>query len=72
MVFCWGRRVKECFAEADTGERIFCYSRSMKGCMMSRRNIRMTLQTVGALTHPSSLTMHTYRFALHCVVELRL
>jgi hypothetical protein len=22
MVFCWGKHVKECFPEADTGERL--------------------------------------------------
>ena len=22
MVFCWGKHVKECFPEADTGERM--------------------------------------------------
>jgi hypothetical protein len=36
------------FAEADTGERMFFYSKHMKGCMMFRRNINMTQQTVGA------------------------
>jgi hypothetical protein len=24
MMFCWGRHMKECFPEADTGDRMFC------------------------------------------------
>jgi len=24
VVFCWGKHVKECFLEADTGKRMFC------------------------------------------------
>jgi hypothetical protein len=24
MVFCWSRPLKECFPEADLGERMFC------------------------------------------------
>jgi hypothetical protein len=24
MAFYWGRHMKECFPEADTGERMFC------------------------------------------------
>lgn len=27
MVFCWGKHVKECFPEADTDERMLCYSK---------------------------------------------
>jgi hypothetical protein len=34
------------FAKADTGERMFCYSRHMKERMMARKNINMTPQTV--------------------------
>jgi hypothetical protein len=37
-----------CFAEADTGERVFSYSKHVKGHMMFRRNLNMTPQTVGA------------------------
>ena len=48
MMFFWGTQVKGCFAEADTGERIFCYSKHVKGYMMFRRNINMMPQTVGA------------------------
>jgi hypothetical protein len=33
MMFCWGKHVKQCFAEADTGERMFCYSKQVKGQM---------------------------------------
>jgi hypothetical protein len=42
--------VKGCFAEGDTGERMFCYSKHMKGHVMFRRNINMTPQTVGGRT----------------------
>ena len=34
-MLCWSRQVKECFAEADTGERVFCYSKHVKGHMTS-------------------------------------
>jgi hypothetical protein len=33
--------MKECFAEADTGERMLYDSKYMKGCMMFRENIYM-------------------------------
>jgi hypothetical protein len=39
-MLCWGRQVKGCFAEADTGERMFCYSKHVKGLMRSG-NIRV-------------------------------
>ena len=50
MVFCWGTQVKDYFAKADTGERMFCSSKHMKGHIMFRRNINMTPRTVGART----------------------
>ena len=28
--------MKECFPEADTGERMFCYSKHVKGLMMKK------------------------------------
>jgi hypothetical protein len=31
MVFYWGQQVKECFPEADTGVRLFCLSKFVKG-----------------------------------------
>ena len=46
--FCWGTQVKGWFAEADTGGRMFCYSRHVKGHMKFRRNINLTPRTVGA------------------------
>ena len=36
LMFYWDTQVKECFAEADTGERMFGYSKYMKGCMVFR------------------------------------
>ena len=48
--------MKGCFAEADTGERMFCYSRHVKGHVMK----------------DSLLTTHMYWSALHCIVELHL
>jgi hypothetical protein len=48
MRFCWGRKVKEYFAEADIGERLFCYRKHMWGWVMFRMNINMTPKTVGA------------------------
>jgi hypothetical protein len=44
-----GRLVKEGFAEADTGERMFCSSKHIKGHMMK----------------DSLLTVCTYQSALH-------
>jgi hypothetical protein len=77
MMFCCGTQVKGCFAEADTGERMVCYSRHVKGWVTFRRNINMTPQTVGAgalvcsaSLRYSSLTAHMYWFTLHCIVEL--
>ena len=40
--------MKKGFADPDTGERMFCYSKHMKGCMMFRRNLNMTPQTVSS------------------------
>jgi hypothetical protein len=72
MMFSWGTLVKGCFSEADTGERMFCYNKHVKGHTMFRRNIDMTPQTVGAtalvffaLPHCSLLTTCTYWFILH-------
>lgn len=50
--------MKECFAEADMGEVMFCYSTYVKGHMLFRMNINMTPQTVGAqaLVHLAPLT----------------
>jgi hypothetical protein len=69
---------KNVFAEADTGERMSCYSRHVKGHVIVGRNINMTPQTVGAralahfaLSCQSSLMAHVYWFALHCI-ELHL
>jgi hypothetical protein len=45
--------MKECFAEVDTGERMFYKTEHMKGHIMK----------------DSSLTTHKYWPALHCVVE---
>ena len=39
--------MKECFPEADTGERMFCDNRHVKGEMIFRRTVNMTPQTVG-------------------------
>jgi hypothetical protein len=33
-MFSWIRHRKKCFPEADTGERMFCYSRHVKGPVM--------------------------------------
>lgn len=49
MLFCWDRQVKECFAEAGTGERMFCSRKHLEGHMMFIKNLTMTPQTVGAL-----------------------
>ena len=58
-----GHTGEGCFAKADTGKRMFYYSKHVKGHMMFRRNINMTPQTVGgqalvcfALPRYSSLT----------------
>ena len=40
--------MNEYFPEADTGERMFCYSKHVKGHMMFRRNINMSPLTVGS------------------------
>jgi hypothetical protein len=45
-----------------TGERLFGYSRHMKGCVAFRRDINMTLQTTGA---PASV-----QSALLCLASL--
>jgi hypothetical protein len=40
MMFCWGtqdimlKQTHDCFSEADTGEKMFGYSRHMKGLLM--------------------------------------
>jgi len=54
--FCWGKQVKKCFAEADTGQRMFCKSQHVKG------HVRKD----------SLLMTHTYQPALHCIVKLHL
>jgi hypothetical protein len=71
--------VKEYFAEADTGERIFCYSKHVKGHRMFTKNINMTPQTVGvralvcfAPPHYGHMMTHMHRFALHCRAKLQL
>ena len=46
MMFCWYGQMKECFAGADTVERMSC--KHIKGCMVFGKNINMTPQTVGA------------------------
>ena len=33
-VFCWSTHGKECFPEADTGERMFGHSRHMRELLM--------------------------------------
>jgi len=73
--FRWGTEVKECFTEADTDERIFCYSRHVKECVMFRKNINMTPQTAGtralvclALSYWSLLTTHMHCFPSHCIL----
>jgi hypothetical protein len=38
--------MKECFPEAETGERMCCYKRHVKGCVM-KEYIYMTPQIVG-------------------------
>ena len=48
--------MKECSAEADTGERMFCQSKHARGHMMK----------------DSFLTIHMYWSALHYIDELRL
>ena len=69
--------MKEYFAEADTGERIFCYSKHVKGHRMFTKNINMTPQTVGAqalvcfaLPGYTSVTTCMYWFALHRIAKL--
>jgi hypothetical protein len=39
MMFCCSAQVEGCFAKADTGERMFCYSKHMNGCMMFRGTV---------------------------------
>lgn len=48
MMFSRSRKMKVCFAETDTGERVFCYSKHLKGLMMFGNNISMTPQRLGA------------------------
>jgi hypothetical protein len=48
--------VKEYFTVADTGERIFCQSKHMKGHVMN----------------DSLLMTHMYWSTVHCIVELHL
>jgi len=48
--------MKESFVEADTGERLFCQSRHMKG----------------HVTKASSMMTHMYWSTLHCIVRLHL
>ena len=76
MMFCWGTRVKGCFAR-QTRERMFCWSRHRwKDAWW--RDVNMTPpQTVGARTlvcfalpHYSLLTTCIYWFALCCIAEL--
>ena len=45
MMVVWGTQVKGCFPEADTGERMFGYSRHMKGRLM--KEYKYDPQTVG-------------------------
>ena len=59
-MFCWGTHVKGCFAETDTGERMLCSSRYVKGQVILRWNRSVIPQTVGlehwfALLHLISL-----------------
>jgi hypothetical protein len=65
--------------ESQLCQMMFCYSRHVKGRVMFRENITMTLQEVGtptlvclALPHKSSMVTHMYWFALHCIAELYL
>ena len=56
MIFCWGRHVKGCFAKADTGESMFCWSTHLREQLMFRNNINMTPQTVGGSSCIGHLT----------------
>lgn len=56
MVFSWDKHVKECCPEADTGERMVCYSEPRDD---TRRK-------------DSLLTTRAYWSALRCLVELHL
>jgi hypothetical protein len=40
-MFSWGRHMRGCFAEADTDDRMFCWSRYM-GKLVFRKTITMT------------------------------
>jgi hypothetical protein len=63
MVFCWGKHIKKCFPEVDTGkrlrqtrERMFHRSKHMKGHVVK----------------DSLLIICIYWSALHCIFELHL
>lgn len=61
MMLYWGRQVeeclnrhmKECSAQADTGEKMFCCSKQVKEHIIFRKNINITPQTMRgrALAH---------------------
>ena len=61
-----------------TGERMFCYSKHVKGCTLFRRNVDIS-KAVGAQAlvcfappRHSSMTACMYWFTLHYVVEVHL
>jgi hypothetical protein len=71
--------MKDCLPEADTGERIFAYSKHMKRLLMNE--YKYDPHTVGdehlalvwfALPHYSLSKMCKYCFTLHSIVELNL
>jgi len=67
-MFCWGwpwrmlcfsRYMKEYLGKPNTGKRLFFYTKPMKGHVMFRRNINMTLETMGSLALVC-LTLHCW------------
>ena len=74
MVFFWGKHMKECFSEVDTGERLRQIREGMFNWSRHRRE-SVLLKQAHERTHDEGLladdTCMSW-FTLHCVVELHL
>jgi hypothetical protein len=67
-----GHTGEGCFAKADTGKRMFYYSKHGKGYMMFRRNINMTPQTGELSTGLPCSTSLLFTDGMHVLICLTL
>ena len=64
--------MKEYFPEADIGDRMFCYSRQMKGSVMLRSDMNMIPETVAAQALVCFPTLRYSSLKIHVLVHLTL